>query len=312
MQEQPYPYRCPQYSHLLMSGGGLSGITYLGVYRFLKQYNMFDKIRTIYGVSMGAMFAFLFGFDIGCDKAEDIFLGKNSLLEREDVCSYSSKEMLHILQKKGAFSTKRIRMVAEIVLEQLYGIKDITFAEYLKRTGRDIHICATCVNTQTVEDFCNEFHPNMSVLTALEASACIPLIFQPVQYQGNLYIDGGCSYNLPLHLISMVPANKVLAINLGEDIQNTTEDLMKNMFGYIWSILHGMIENNTRLNILQHEEQFDILDMINIPIPMVATRCEKDKIMIDCPKETIETGIMFGYQEMVDFFKRRGYFSRSP
>jgi predicted acylesterase/phospholipase RssA len=91
----------------------------------------------------------------------------------------------------------------------------------LKRTGKDLHINAVCINTGENVDFCNDHFPDMSVLTAIDASMSIPFILQPILYKDKLYIDGGTSNNLPLHMLPSLPGHKCLAVNLTIETRRT-------------------------------------------------------------------------------------------
>lgn len=297
----------PAYSHLVLSGGGFSGLVYIGAYRFLKQYKCLSSIKYLYGVSIGAMFSFFFGLDIDYESLEALFMGPGNIFEQDELVRYSPKDFLHFTHKKGAFHPTKIYKVLSYILQKLYHIQDITFSEYLKKTGKDLHIFSTCLNTHSLQDFCNETHPNMSILVAIEASSCIPFIFQPVEYEGKLYVDGACFSNCPLHTIPSSPVTKVLAINLGIHIDISTKELMSNLSTYIWSVFYSIFSSQQKVCIELYQDSYDILDMKEIPTPMVMVEYEKEYIRIAYPKEVVETAILYGYQELSRFFEKKGY-----
>ena len=49
------------------------------------------------------------------------------------------------------------------------------------------------------EIFSHENTPDVSVLTAVRMSISVPFLFTPVEYNGNIYVDGGITYNFGLN-----------------------------------------------------------------------------------------------------------------
>ena len=46
---------------------------------------------------------------------------------------------------------------------------------------------------------CHKTYPDLSLYKAIRMSISIPFYFTPVEYNGNLYVDGGCVDDFPLH-----------------------------------------------------------------------------------------------------------------
>ena len=45
--------------HLVLSGGGLLGISYIGLFKYFEEHNTLSEIKTITGCSAGAIFGSL-------------------------------------------------------------------------------------------------------------------------------------------------------------------------------------------------------------------------------------------------------------
>jgi len=60
---------------------------------------------------------------------------------------------------------------------------------------------ATNINSEELEkiDISHKTHPNLSLITALRMTMSFPLIFEPILYENNCYIDGGLVNNFPLN-----------------------------------------------------------------------------------------------------------------
>jgi NTE family protein len=303
-------HKFPHYTHLVFSGGGCSALLYIGVYRFLQQYHLMEHVHYISGTSMGAALGFLIGLGLECEYLENIFVGKDNFFEDEEMIKYDPKCLLQIPSKHGAYTMCKIEKHLKKALYHKYKLEDITFAEYVKRTGVDLHINATCLNTFSQTDLCTQYVPEMSVFTAIYASMSIPIIFEPVEYKGNLYIDGGTCNNIPVDWIVPSPATKVLAFSISTDIQFTKEELKSNMGSYISSIFLAMISSHNKRRYHEYKDIYDILEINQSPVPFMLIQFEKEGIFTRFPKEIIEEGILFGYHQMHELFVSKGYFEQ--
>ena len=291
------------YSHLILSGGGYSALVYIGVYRFLLQYKILKDIKHIYGTSAGSIFGFLIGLGLEYNILEDIFIGEKSLFTKDDYIKFDTSDLFMFDVNKGIFSINRLRLFIEEILEDNYNIKDITFQEYLKKTGKDLHITSTCVNTSSIVDFCEKSHPNMSVITAIMCSSAVPFIFQPVEYEDYLYIDGGCINNIPITTIKKEPMNKLLVINLTKNTNSTTKELKSNLLQYIWNVLSSSLHSPVNLVKNNKDENTDIIDMLDNKMPCILFDVKKEFIYTTFPKEVIEESIIYGYLKIYNHLK---------
>lgn len=306
----------PYYTHLVLSGGGLSGLIYIGIYRFLQQYHLLQNIRYFSGTSIGAIFAYLFGLGVEYEYLERFVKGLEKtegigLCTRNEMVSFDPRNILQLPSKRGLYSTERFRTYLTTYLQEKYKLSDITFSEYIKLTGIDLHINVTCLNTYTSMDLCNDTVPEMSVVTAVLASMSVPFLFEPVAYQDMLFVDGGCCINLPVQYIAKNKANKILAINLGTDISFTKEDLERNILTFGASIMLSMITSHTKRTIEDHKKEVDILEVNENPIPFLQAQFDKDAFYINITKEQLDEGIVYGYQQIHQFFASKGYFEQT-
>lgn len=60
-----------------------------------------------------------------------------------------------------------------------------------------------------------------SVARAIRASAAIPGVFQPVQHQGKLLVDGGVVDNIPISVAKAKGADIVIAVDISANVGNT-------------------------------------------------------------------------------------------
>lgn len=60
-----------------------------------------------------------------------------------------------------------------------------------------------------------------SVARAIRASAAIPGVFQPVQHQGKILVDGGVTDNIPISVAKAKGADIIIAVDISANLGNT-------------------------------------------------------------------------------------------
>ncbi len=158
----------------VLSGGGARGIAHLGVIKALEENDI--RPAAISGTSAGAI--------IGAFYAQ----------------GYSPGEILKIISGTKLYKILRpsFNLKGLISLEKSYSF----FRKFFKEDTYEslaIPLFATAVNVKTGS--VNYFSSGQLIRT-LFASSAIPVIFNPVNIEGELYIDGGVLNNLPVEPLS--------------------------------------------------------------------------------------------------------------
>jgi NTE family protein len=79
--------------------------------------------------------------------------------------------------------------------------ENITLNELYKKTNKDLIIGVTNITEDKVEYLNHVNYPDLPVYLALRMSCCLPIIFNPIIYKNNYYLDGGLKDNFPIQLI---------------------------------------------------------------------------------------------------------------
>lgn len=299
----------PPYTHLILSGGGMCGMVYIGIYRLFQQYNVLKNIHYITGTSIGSLFAFLFGMNIEYEFIEKVFT--DTVCVDNETTQFDPNNIFHLYKKNGMYSTERFRSSIVKLLKHKYDVDDITFAEYIKLTGIDIHIHATCLNTYTFIDLCNDTYPEMSVITAMLASMSVPFFFEPVIYKDLVLVDGGCCANMQLYDILKNPYNKVLNIYLTTETPFTKDVLSSSFMAYSSAVMLTLITSHTKRIIVENKEKMDVLELCETPLSFMNIAFKKCFIYATLEKCELEECIIFGYVQMNNFFESKGYLSQT-
>ncbi len=83
-----------------------------------------------------------------------------------------------------------------------------------------------------------------SLADAMRATMSLPLIFPPMQVDGNILIDGGTMNNVPADIVKTMGADRVVAVNVGDLADR--EDVSFTMFGVAGNTLDAMMRASTR------------------------------------------------------------------
>ncbi len=164
----------------------MRGIASLGALVELQKAGWLADARTFAGTSVGAVLATLLATNADLEAAF-----AEHVLEFEYASSYD----LAGLDKTFGLDTGE-GLTAWI--DRLLGGRRLTFQDIKNVYGATLLVCASNLNTRDAVVFGPDTHPDMDVATALRMSCSIPLYFAAVTYQGELYVDGAITDNMPI------------------------------------------------------------------------------------------------------------------
>jgi NTE family protein len=171
---------------IALSGGAAWGLAHIGVLEVLLENNI--KIHVISGTSMGAIVG---AFYAGGTKPQE-------MIDMAQDTNWTDF-IRPVISELGFFSIKRI----EKFLKDELKINEFSDLEI------PLSVVATNLNTGEEVIF-NEG----AISPAISASAAIPIIFEPVQYKGELLMDGGLVNYLPVNLLEDMGADIKIGVNV--------------------------------------------------------------------------------------------------
>lgn len=183
---------------LCISGGGIKGICVLGCIKNLIKNNIIslNNIKNYYCCSIGSILSFL--FIVGLSTKNICYIWKKLNLER-----YKLKfDFDKFIKNKGINNATNIMIILQTVLYKKTNKYDITFMELYKLYDIKLNIVVTNITLLKEELLSYDTTPNMSVMVAIRMSISLPIIFSPVLYKNNYYIDGGVINNFPIKYIT--------------------------------------------------------------------------------------------------------------
>ncbi|PWJ52173.1 patatin-like phospholipase family protein [Faecalicatena contorta] len=207
---------------LSLSGGGARGAVHVGVLKALEEEGL--KPAALSGTSAGAFVAALYAYGISVEELEQWvhWLARNGMW-------YVDVDFGGILKLIAqVFFKKEIMLSGLIKGKKLEGlicgiIGDIQIEEIPKK----LIIPAVDLNTGKTIVFANRIQEKGEIGKEIQwetrgrlckivrASASVPGIFQPVEWNPYYLVDGGITHNLPVDLLAEIGEDNILAVSAG-------------------------------------------------------------------------------------------------
>lgn len=285
--------------NLVLSGGGLLGISYIGLFRYLEENNAVKQIKRVICSSAGAILGMLFITGHTYTELYDKF--KN--MKFSDYVPITVDSILNLIRSKGINSCENITKFLKDALLDKTGSENTTFKELYDKFNIEFKVGVTNLTTSRFELLDYTTHPNLPVYLAIKASIAIPFFFEPVVIDDSLYCDGGICDNLPIdYVIENVVISECKETEniekelkqiktLGIYLTNTHECihpgnyLDASIYQYLNAILHAnFIHPTLNKKAKENEKNYKII-IIEIPcdimtfLKLQATRADVDNII---------------------------------
>lgn len=242
----------PDVDYLVFSPGGIHGFAHVGVLQTLERVwadagkNLHHSIRGAAGSSIGSVLALAVVLGYNGMELEQFASEQLELLSDH----LRKANLVHLYNTMGMLPPTPIRLFIERLLTRKLGRHDFTFDELMRQApiaGRRLVVGVHNVDLMRDELMSAETTPDMSVVKACTMSCMIPLIFEPIEHNGHLYVDGGLSNSLPYDLFD---PDRTLAIYL-QKVPGTKRllELGRNRFIMFIAMLIDAYECSTRLKL---------------------------------------------------------------
>jgi predicted acylesterase/phospholipase RssA len=167
-------------------------------------------------------------------------------------------------------------------------VKDITFIELAKITGKNLVVCVSNLTKERSEFFSVDTMPQLSIVTAIRVSCCIPILFTPISINDDVFMDGGLYDNFPIDYFKNSTLKDILGINVIYKNYQRTDTF----FNYMMFILSSLLDkvntksmNDTSKNIVTLDFEED--DWFSIT-----------ELCVKFPKERWSTYVQYGYNRI--------------
>ncbi len=215
---------------LALSGGGARGIAHLGVLAALDEIGI--KPAHVSGVSSGAIVAAFYaaGWEPRRIFAELVQTNIRGLLKP----AFSAFGLWGAWKLRGGFGLLRLDAV-EVLFARLLG-------EHIRFEDLSMPLTIGTADLNAGEAV---FYQSGLLLPPLLASVAVPVIYQPVAFDGRLLVDGGLLNNLPVEPLTggALPCTTIIGVHTNP-VDPTVR--VRTLRGVLERTLHLAINNNVR------------------------------------------------------------------
>lgn len=178
---------CPK--EIVLSGGGVKALAFIGALTLADT----SRLQSAIGTSMGAFLACLLASGYTPAELRSIFLELDwYTLFQSNILS----TLTNLTQTFAVNGGSKVRHLLHHLLYNKLGKENPSFEEL----PVDLCVVATNLNTNEAEEFSKRRTPKQSVVEAVFASMCLPLLFPPQTIGGETYVDGSLKNNFPVNL----------------------------------------------------------------------------------------------------------------
>ena len=296
------------FTHLVFSGSALRSFCLLGILRYIYFNKMDNHIKNAAGTSMGSFFCLAFALKIPIDELEEMII---KLIKIPDIISVSSDKFLNLFTNLGFNDSKLYLNGIREYIKKKYDMDDITFIELSKLTGVNVYVSVTKINNGKNFIFNVDDTPNISVLDAVAASMCIPLLSQPIKIDNNYYVDGCLTNNLPYEIFNNINQDDILnvAIYVKDDynvINVIKDDEELNFLNYYKQICSIIYSNSLHSSYISKLPNFkNPLLISDSPFnSFYNIKVSDDSISFNIIDDDIQNLILQGFRDMSNYMKQ--------
>jgi len=220
---------------LVLSGGGIKGLDYIGVFKALEELKYLDNLNIFAGSSVGALMLALLTIGYNPDEMYEF-------IKKFNLDKIKSIDIVNFLKCFGLDDGIKIEHVLKRLIKAKGYNEEITLLELYKLTKKKLIFTTVCINTLDVIYLSHENYQDLQLYKAIRMSISIPWFYTPVEYKNKLYIDGGCVDNYPIQLFKD-KLEEVLGIYL-IDTKDYVE-VIDNLETYTWRIIQCFMRGFT-------------------------------------------------------------------
>jgi len=188
----------PKIRTLCFSGGSIKGFAFIGALEKLLEKNiiLLENIKCFIGTSAGSILCFLLNLGWNVKEIKDFVLDFNftKLIGKINSITF--------FKDFGIQDGERLKLLFIKFLESKFKVKDITFQELYNLTKKKLIIIGTNLTKGEEVIFSYKTTPDFSVILALRISCSLPILFTPITYNNEVYVDGGIVNNFPIKYCS--------------------------------------------------------------------------------------------------------------
>jgi predicted acylesterase/phospholipase RssA len=275
------------FTKIVIAGGALKSLSSIGSIAYLEELKLVKGLKHYVGTSAGSIVCLFMVLGYSAQEIVKFLLNN---LDNENIASINIDDIFNIMENYGMNLGRNLETFLSNAIYGKMKVKDATFLDLAKFTGKDLIVCVSNISSEKEEFWNVDTVPNMSIIKAVRTSCSLPILFTPVKYKDELYIDGGLYNNFPIDYFEK-SFNGIKDI-IGINIRSVTKKSSDNFIDYISLLFNSVINRlskdyNNELNDNVITLQFEDEGWIHFT-----------GLKIIVPKDVLERFVVKGYEKM--------------
>ena len=246
--------------NLVLSGGQLKGMAYVGVFKALEEMDKLNEIENILGVSSGAIFGFILA--IGLKTQQMIKLLKGITLQ--DVVEINTDNIFNFMNYYGLDTGEKWCTLFKTVCRKLIGNENATFLDLKNKVPKyKLIIAAANVTNKTLDYFSVDTHPDMPLWLAIRMSISVPVYFNSVYYNNCCYVDGAILQNYPISYFDHDIKNTLGIVLTDSDIKSDVTNIgiyMYKILDCVMCTMQNYLKTKYKKNTIELFVEYNLLE----------------------------------------------------
>ncbi len=285
---------------LVLSGGGAKGLAHIGALKVIEDSGV--KIDYIAGTSMGAIVGALYASGYRANELDSIFrqINFNSLIqddfsrssktfyEKEDAERYAISLPFDGYKISFPQAISGGQKVYNELVSLLYHVKDVRDFNQLPIP---FFCMATDIENGTAIRLDNGYLPE-----AIMASGTFPSLFEPMELDGKLLIDGGVLNNYPIAELKSLGANFIVGVDVQHDLSSraslgSATDILLQINNFRTADAMKSKSNDTDIYIRPNMAPYSVIDFdrgVEIVAEGARAAFLKEKALIELSKKQLK------------------------
>ena len=213
-----------KYDGLCISSGGFKGLGILGTLTTFDAYGYLDECKHFSGCSVGAIIVYLYALGWSPSK---LYQRVNDIKLFDSIRDFNIDKFQF---KHGLMDNKHLRHELEALVIEARLQEKIKIPTLLDLHNEGIYIAFSITDRVTDHNVKLDWksHPHLKSTEACLMSANIPLLYEPMEYNGMLCSDGAMTNPFPIDYIDN-GRRKILAISVFGDKHPQDEGILQNL-----------------------------------------------------------------------------------
>ena len=225
---------------LVLSGGGAKGAAHIGVLKYIEEAGI--PIDYIAGTSMGSIVGGMYALGYSSDEILDIISSVDwdrlisNNVERKKISffekSVKNTQIITVpfsvkideekLQSKSFRNSLPNGLVSGDNLINLFNSLSVGYSDFM--SFDELPIPFICIATNMISGEADILDKG-EFTKSLRASMAIPILFDPIEMDEKLYVDGGLTSNFPVEQCRAMGADYIIGVSMSPGLEENTEKL---------------------------------------------------------------------------------------